>query len=72
MNTLHRLLAATTAAVACAAFAQGVAIDPAYVRTVKDWRVKVEQSLRRDDGWLTLAGRYPLKPGREHLRHRQG
>jgi hypothetical protein len=63
MNSLFRLLAATTAFAACSALAQGVAIDPAYVKTVKDWRIKVEQSLRRDDGWLTLAGRYPLKQG---------
>jgi hypothetical protein len=46
-----------------AAFAQAVAIDPAYVKTVKDWRAKVETSLKRDNGWLTLAGRYPLKYG---------
>jgi uncharacterized protein len=43
--------------------AQPVAVDPAYVKTVKDWRARAEQGLRRDDGWLTLAGRYVLKPG---------
>ena len=52
---------------AAAAFAQGLGTnptqDPAYVRQVLDWRTKVEQSLRRDNGWLTLAGRYVLKPG---------
>jgi len=37
--------------------------DPAYVKQVLDWRAKVETSLRRDNGWLTLAGRYVLKPG---------
>lgn len=42
---------------------QGVAVDPAYVKTVKDWRARAEEGLRRDDGWLTLAGRYVLKPG---------
>lgn len=30
---------------------------------VKAWREKVEGSLRRDNGWLTLAGRYIMKPG---------
>ena len=45
------------------AAAQGVSVDPAYAKTVKDWRVRAEQSLKRDDGWLTLAGRYVLKPG---------
>jgi uncharacterized protein (DUF1684 family) len=46
-----------------AAFAQPVAVDAAYVKSVKDWRARAEQGLRRDDGWLTLAGRYPLKNG---------
>lgn len=39
------------------------AIDPAYVKQVQDWRKRAEESLRRDNGWLTLAGRYPLKMG---------
>src|SRR5436190_13983408 len=43
--------------------AQGVSVDPAYRKTVLDWRARAEQGLRRDDGWLTLAGRYVLKPG---------
>ncbi len=46
-----------------AAYAQAVALDPAYVKTVKDWRARAETGLRRDNGWLTLAGRYPLKQG---------
>jgi uncharacterized protein (DUF1684 family) len=37
--------------------------DPAYVKSVRDWRAKAEQGLKRDNGWLTLAGRYPLKMG---------
>jgi uncharacterized protein (DUF1684 family) len=37
--------------------------DPAYRKSVEDWRARVEKSLRADNGWLTLAGRYPLKPG---------
>ena len=39
------------------------AIDPAYVKSVQDWRAQAEQNLKRDNGWLTLAGRYPLKMG---------
>ena len=62
MKIAHLLLCATLAAPA-AVIAQGVAVDAAYVKTVKDWRTRAEQSLRRDDGWLTLAGRYVLKPG---------
>src|SRR5512134_1692340 len=56
------LLSAALAAPFLAA-AQGVSVDPAYVKTVKDWRARADQGLRRDDGWLTLAGRYVLKPG---------
>ena len=41
----------------------GKAPDPAYVKQVQDWRAKSEQSLRRDQGWPTLAGRYLLKEG---------
>jgi uncharacterized protein (DUF1684 family) len=37
--------------------------DPAYVKSVEDWRARAEQSLRKDNGWLTLAGRYVMKPG---------
>jgi len=37
--------------------------DPAYVKSVLDWRGKAEQGLRRDQGWLTLAGRFVLKEG---------
>ena len=35
----------------------------AYVDSVQQWRDKVEQGLRRDNGWLTLAGRFQMKPG---------
>lgn len=35
----------------------------AYIDSVQQWRDKVEQSLRRDNGWLTLAGRFQMKPG---------
>jgi hypothetical protein len=37
--------------------------DPAYVKSVEDWRARAEKSLRKDNGWLTLAGRYVMKPG---------
>jgi len=35
----------------------------AYVDSVQQWRDRVEQGLRRDNGWLTLAGRFQMKPG---------
>ena len=59
------LLAATLAALP--ALGQGPGSnptqDPAYVKQVLDWRTRAETSLKRDNGWLTLAGRYILKPG---------
>ena len=39
------------------------AADPEHVKSVEAWRAKVEKSLRADNGWLTLAGRYVMKPG---------
>ena len=60
MKPLLALLAAT---LATAALAQGVAVDPAYRKNVEDWRKRAEEGLKRDRGWLTLSGRYVLKPG---------
>ena len=37
--------------------------DAPYGSEIQAWRTKVEASLRRDNGWLTLAGRYEMKPG---------
>ncbi len=37
--------------------------DIAYVKSVEDWRARTEKSLRKDNGWLTLAGRYVMKEG---------
>jgi uncharacterized protein (DUF1684 family) len=62
MKIVSLLLGAALAA-PFPALAQGVSVDPAYVKTVKDWRARAEKGLRRDDGWLTLAGRYVLKRG---------
>ena len=62
MKIAAHLLAAALAFPALAS-AQGVSIDPAYRKSVLDWRARAEQGLKRDDGWLTLAGRYVLKPG---------
>ena len=39
------------------------AADAGYVKTVQEWRERADRSLRRDNGWLTLAGRYVMKPG---------
>ncbi len=37
--------------------------DAAYRRDVEAWRARADASLKRDNGWLTLAGRYVMKPG---------
>jgi uncharacterized protein (DUF1684 family) len=55
-----RALALLALAAALPAIGAG---DPAYVKSVEDWRAKVETGLRKDNGWLTLAGRYVMKPG---------
>jgi len=54
---------AFSAALAFPVLALAQVADPAYAKKVVDWRAKVEKSLRADNGWLTLAGRYVLKPG---------
>jgi len=40
-----------------------VANDAAYDNELQHWRDAREKSLRADNGWLTLAGRFPLKSG---------
>ncbi|MBL8519215.1 MAG: DUF1684 domain-containing protein [Betaproteobacteria bacterium] len=34
-----------------------------YVQSIEKWRAAREASLRNDNGWLTLAGRFQMKPG---------
>jgi uncharacterized protein (DUF1684 family) len=50
---------------ACAALAAlpVIAADATYVKSVEDWRARAEKGLRKDNGWLTLAGRYVMQPG---------
>ena len=52
-------LALASLLAACPAWAA----DPAYVKSVEEWRARADQGLRKDNGWLTLAGRYVMKPG---------
>jgi uncharacterized protein (DUF1684 family) len=51
---LTLFLTATTAAGAA---------DPFYEDQIQQWRDTREKSLRIDNGWLTLAGRFQMKPG---------
>jgi len=57
MKLHHAFLLAALAAT------PALAVDPAYVKSVEDWRARADQGLRRDNGWLTLAGRYIMKQG---------
>ncbi len=40
-----------------------IAADAEYAKQIRDWREKRESRLKADNGWLTLAGRFPLKDG---------
>lgn len=61
-TTLSFSCAALTALIATLALPVA-AVDANYKKSVQDWRTKVDQGLRRDNGWLTLAGRFEMKPG---------
>jgi uncharacterized protein len=45
------------------AMVPAAAADAEHVQAVEAWRARVEKSLRQDNGWLTLAGRFVMKPG---------
>ena len=48
---------------ACAAAPVAPPADPTWEPALAEWRTRAERSLRADNGWLTLAGRYVMKPG---------
>jgi uncharacterized protein (DUF1684 family) len=41
----------------------GRAADEPYAESIRKWQAAREAKLKEDNGWLTLAGRYPLKDG---------
>jgi hypothetical protein len=55
--------AATVVAALGLLAASAWAADAGYVKGVEEWRAQSEARLRKDNGWLTLAGRFPMKPG---------
>jgi uncharacterized protein len=42
---------------------ESVAKSDAYKKEIAEWRDNADKRLRRDNGWLTLAGRYVMKDG---------
>ena len=40
-----------------------VAEEPGYVETIQNWRSELEANLKKDSGWLTVAGLYWLREG---------
>jgi uncharacterized protein (DUF1684 family) len=48
---------------ACAATPPAPPADAQWEPTLNAWRERADKSLRTDNGWLTLAGRYVMKPG---------
>ena len=61
-SRIVRLLGGT--ALFCIAMgAAHAATDAGYAQEIEAWRARAEKSLRSDNGWLTLAGRYELAPG---------
>lgn len=48
-------------AVALLSFSYGT--DPKYVEEIKNWQKERVESLKKEDGWLNLAGLYWLRPG---------
>ena len=51
------------ASLANAATPTAIKAAPEYADAINQWRDSVEERLRRDNGWLTLAGRFFMKPG---------
>ena len=62
-TAMKRVSAITITASLLLCGASAFALDQTYVDAVTQWRAKVDTSLRRDNGWLTLAGRYVMESG---------
>lgn len=51
------------AVIMAATLAAGPGPDPKHVKTVEEYRTRLETSLKSDTGWLTVAGLHWFKPG---------
>ena len=58
-----RWLCSLAAIATLASTVANAAVGDSYASGIEAWRAKVEASLRRDNGWLSLAGRYEMKRG---------
>ena len=63
MKPLSIIVALFAFAVSALAAAPANVAEPEYVDAINQWRDSIEKGLRRDNGWLTLAGRFIMKPG---------
>ena len=63
MKPLSIIVALFAFAVSAVAAAPANVAEPEYVDAINQWRDSIEKGLRRDNGWLTLAGRFIMKPG---------
>jgi uncharacterized protein (DUF1684 family) len=41
--------------------------DTAYQQSIEDWRTERNESIRRENGWLALAGLFWLEPGKSQF-----
>jgi uncharacterized protein len=62
-QTIAPAATATTAPTQTPATAAAPSPQMAYINDVRRWRAERAQALTKDDGWLTVAGLYWLKPG---------
>lgn len=60
-RTIFRAVALCLLLIAVCLFARSN--DPAYLKSVTEWRQKYEAGLKADDGWLTVAGLFWLHEG---------
>jgi uncharacterized protein len=63
-NTMRRRLQLLSVFVVFFGVCLAAVAEDAYVASIVKWRQEKEADLRRDDGWLTLAGLFWLKQGK--------
>jgi uncharacterized protein len=64
---MKRFALALLVLAACRPEKTAVAVDPAHVKEVNEWRTRRTERLEAEDGWLTLIGLHWLAPGQNPL-----